>query len=82
MSGLATLLFLSAATVVSSFNLGNTQLGANAASAAKLYTGSNAAAASSKLYTGVKSEFDNFLPSNPALDKYELRFLQKIFPFN
>ena len=55
MAGLivTTLLVLSA-SVVSGFNLpSNNQLGANAASAAKLYPGSNAAAASSKLYTGV-----------------------------
>ena len=34
------------------------------------YTGSNEAAASSKLYTGVSGEFDNFSPSNPVASKF------------
>ena len=34
------------------------------------YTGSNRAAASSKLYTGVSGEFENLSPSNPATSKF------------
>ena len=34
------------------------------------YTGSNRAAASSKLYTGVSGEFDNFSPSDPVAPKF------------
>ena len=34
------------------------------------YTGSNRAAASFELYTGVSGEFDNFSPSNPVAPKF------------